>query len=308
MGACGPRLAMLEGDGVREGLDYRHVPVLAAAKRVAGIDWYVIAKTDVAEALTPEQREQARALLGALGAQIEARAEHPEVSGRLVLLKDDRTWTYKQYRDECVRYAHFLLGRLGKIDETRPGHVAVDAAGEWARLDPVLRAVRAAVEAGILVKGGGHAMAAGLTVEMEKLGALRSFLEESLAPQVEAAADRGLAIDAALTAGGANLDLIELLDQAGPYGAGNPAPVFALPAHRIVYADRAGNDHIRCTLAADDGSRIKAVAFRALGTELGEFLMSERKLPAHIAGRLTVDDWNGARAASLHIVDAAAVS
>ena len=129
-----------------------------------------------------------------------------------------------------------------------------------------------------------------------------------LAPQVEAAADRGLAIDAALTAGGANLDLIELLDQAGPYGAGNPAPVFALPAHRIVYADRAGNDHIRCTLAADDGSRIKAVAFRALGTELGEFLMSERKLPAHIAGRLTVDDWNGARAASLHIVDAAAVS
>ncbi len=151
-------------------------------------------------------------------------------------------------------------------------------------------------------------MAAGLTVEVEKLGALRSFLEERLAPQVEAAADRGLAIDAALTAGGANLDLIELLDQAGPYGAGNPAPVFALPAHRIVYADRAGNDHIRCTLAADDGSRIKAVAFRALGTELGEFLMSERKLPAHIAGRLTVDDWNGARAASLHIVDAAAVS
>ena len=169
-------------------------------------------------------------------------------------------------------------------------------------------AVRAALELGLIVKGGGHAMAAGLTVEVEKLGALRSFLEERLAPQVEAAADRGLAIDAALTAGGANLDLIELLDQAGPYGAGNPAPVFALPAHRIVYADRAGNDHIRCTLAADDGSRIKAVAFRALGTELGEFLMSERKLPAHIAGRLTVDDWNGARAASLHIVDAAAVS
>ena len=60
-----------------------------------------------------------------LGAQIEARAEHPEVSGRTVLLKDDRSWTYKQYRDESVRMAHFLLGRLGKIDDARPGHVAM---------------------------------------------------------------------------------------------------------------------------------------------------------------------------------------
>ncbi|MBM3520100.1 MAG: single-stranded-DNA-specific exonuclease RecJ [Alphaproteobacteria bacterium] len=169
-------------------------------------------------------------------------------------------------------------------------------------------AVRAALDLGLIAKGGGHAMAAGLTVEVARLGKLRSFLEERLSPQVEAAADRGLAIDAALTAGGANLELIELLDQAGPYGAGNPAPIFALPAHRIAYADKAGNDHIRCTLVADDGSRIKAIAFRAFGTELGEFLMSERKLPAHVAGRLTVDDWNGGRSASLHIVDAAPVS
>lgn len=60
-----------------------------------------------------------------LGAHIEARAEHPDVAGRTVLLKDDRSWTYKQYRDESVRMAHFLLGRLGRIDDARPGHVAM---------------------------------------------------------------------------------------------------------------------------------------------------------------------------------------
>ncbi len=168
-------------------------------------------------------------------------------------------------------------------------------------------AVRAASEAGLIIKGGGHAMAAGLTVEAGKLGALREFLEDQLAAQVAAAAHRFLAIDGALTAGGATLELIELLEQAGPYGAGHPAPMFAFPAHRVVYADAAGTDHIRLTLAADDGRRIKAIAFRAIGTELGELLLSERKFPLHIAGRLTVDDWNGTRAVSIHIEDAARV-
>ena len=66
--------------------------------------------------------------------------------------------------------------------------------------------------------------------------------------------------------------------------SGNPAPVFAFPAHRVVYADAAGSDHIRCTLAAADGKRIKAIAFRAMGTELGELLLSERQLPLHVGG------------------------
>ena len=90
---------------------------------------------------------------------------------------------------------------------------------------------------------------------------------------------------------GATLDLIELLEQAGPIGSGNPAPVFALPAHRVVYADAAGSDHIRCTFAAADGTRIKAIAFRALGTDLGELLLTERQHPLHIVGRLVVDEW-----------------
>jgi single-stranded-DNA-specific exonuclease len=170
------------------------------------------------------------------------------------------------------------------------------------------RAVRDALEAGLIVKGGGHAMAAGLTVETARLGDLRAFLEEKLGAQVAAAADPALAIDGALTASGASLELIELLDQAGPYGSGHPAPVFAFPAHRVVYADRVGSDHIRCTLAAADGSRIKAVAFRALGTDLGELLLGERQFPLHIAGRLTVDDWGSRREASIHIEDVARVA
>jgi single-stranded-DNA-specific exonuclease len=98
-----------------------------------------------------------------------------------------------------------------------------------------------------------------------------------------------------------------LIERAGPYGSGNPEPVFALPAHRVVYADPVGSDHVRCTLAAGDGTRLKAVAFRALGTPLGEALLSERAMPLHVAGRLSLDDWNGRRAVQLFIDDAAEV-
>ena len=156
-------------------------------------------------------------------------------------------------------------------------------------------AVRAALEAGVIVKGGGHAMAAGITIEIAKLAEFRSFLEEKLAAAVSNAAENALQIDGALTASGATLDLIELLEQAGPYGSAHPAPVFAFPAHKVVYADPAGSDHIRCTLASADGTRIKAIAFRAMGTELGETLLTERKLPLHFAGRLTVDEWGAKR-------------
>jgi single-stranded-DNA-specific exonuclease len=166
-------------------------------------------------------------------------------------------------------------------------------------------AVREAFESGLIEKGGGHAMAAGLTVQTERLGDLRGFFEERLGPQVQAAQDRALSIDAALTAGAATLELIELLEQAGPYGSAHPSPVFAFPAHRVLYADPAGSDHIRCTIGAADGKRMKAVAFRAMGTELGEMLLSERQMPLHIAGRLTIDDWSGARVPCLHIEDAA---
>jgi single-stranded-DNA-specific exonuclease len=193
------------------------------------------------------------------------------------------------------------------LAEDREGRLASGSGRSITGVD-LGRAVRDALEKGLIVKGGGHAMAAGLTVEVAKLGDFRAFMAERLADEVAKAADRALSIDGALSAGGATLDLIELLEQAGPYGSGHPAPMFAFPAHRVVYADQAGSDHIRLTLASDDGKRIKAIAFRAMGTELGELLLTERKFPLHIAGRLTIDDWSGARAASIHIEDAARVS
>ena len=168
-------------------------------------------------------------------------------------------------------------------------------------------AVRAAMERGILVKGGGHAMAAGLTVANEKLAELRQFLDDALSSQVEAARDDALLVDGALTATGATLDLIELLEQAGPYGSAHPSPMFVFPAHRVVYADAAGTDHIRCTIASSDGTRMKAIAFRAMGTQLGELLLSERQMPLHIAGRLVADEWGAKRQPSLQIEDAAPV-
>jgi single-stranded-DNA-specific exonuclease len=170
------------------------------------------------------------------------------------------------------------------------------------------KAVRAALDAGILIKGGGHAMAAGLTIERSRLGDFRAFLETHLAYALQLADQRYLDVDGALTASGATLDLIELVEQAGPYGAGNPAPVFVLPAHRVVYADSAGSDHVRLTLAASDGTRIKAIAFRALGTDMGELLLTERQHPLHVAGRLVVDDWGRERVPSLHVEDVARIA
>ncbi|MBK8771590.1 MAG: single-stranded-DNA-specific exonuclease RecJ [Rhizobiales bacterium] len=169
------------------------------------------------------------------------------------------------------------------------------------------RAVRTALEGGLLLKGGGHAMAAGLTVEKLRLGDLRQFLGEYLAQEVESSRDDSLLVDGALTATAATLDLIELLEQAGPYGSGHPSPMFVFPAHRVIYADTAGSDHVRCTVVAADGTRIKAIAFRAMGTELGELLLSERQFPLHIAGRLVADEWGAKRVPSLQIEDAAPV-
>ncbi len=170
------------------------------------------------------------------------------------------------------------------------------------------KAVRLAMEQGLISKGGGHAMAAGLTLQIGQLAGLRQFLEESLSTEVDALRAPYLEVDGALTATGATLDLIELLEQAGPYGSAHPSPMFVFPSHRITYADRVGTDHVRCTLVASDGTKLKAIAFRALGTELGELLLSERNHPIHVAGRLVVDEWGTKRVPSLQIEDAAALS
>lgn len=168
------------------------------------------------------------------------------------------------------------------------------------------KAVRAAVEKGLLVKGGGHAMAAGLTVERRRLGDLRAYLEETLAASVEKArADRTLAIDGALTAGGATPALVEQVAKAGPFGAGNPEPVFAFPNHRISYVESFGAGHVRARLASNDGAALKAAAFRCAEEPLGKALLGARGRLVHVAGTLELDHWQGETSVSLRVKDVA---
>jgi single-stranded-DNA-specific exonuclease len=165
--------------------------------------------------------------------------------------------------------------------------------------------VRMAVEKGILSKGGGHAMAAGLTVELARLGELRAFLEGTLKEPVQAHDGHRIEVDAAVSARGATIELIDLLEKAGPYGAGHPEPVFVLPAHRIAFADTVGNGHVRLTLASPDGAMLKAIAFRAAGSPLGDLLLGARGRTLHVAGVLSVDQWQERRQPSLRVLDAA---
>jgi single-stranded-DNA-specific exonuclease len=169
------------------------------------------------------------------------------------------------------------------------------------------RAVRAAVEAGILVKGGGHAMAAGITVERTRLGSFRAFLEERLAPELSRAAeaDHSLEIDGALTESGATAALVEEIERAGPYGNGNPAPVFAFPAHRVAYADRVGNGHVRLSLTSGGGGSLKAMVFRGADSPLGRALLASRGKPLHVAGTLSLDHYGGSARPQLRVIDAA---
>lgn len=168
------------------------------------------------------------------------------------------------------------------------------------------RMVRAAVDEGILVKGGGHAMAAGLTVERGNLGRLRAYFEDVAAKQVsELVEDRVFDIDGALGASGATLELVDQLEAAGPYGSGHPQHVFALPFHRILECRYAGTNHIRVSLQAMDGARLDAMAFRAVDTDLGRFLLSSRGNQVHVAGTLSADHWQGSRRIQFRITDAA---
>ena len=167
-------------------------------------------------------------------------------------------------------------------------------------------AIRHAVHGGLLLKGGGHAMAAGLKIERAKLDAFVGFLAERLEAAVAAANSmRTLKLDGALASGGATLDLLALLDSAGPYGPGHPEPRFAFPAHRLSRVKTIKDAHIRCTLQAQDGSRIEACAFRASDTPLGDLLLEAEGRNLHIVGHLRRNSWQGRHSVELQIEDAA---
>jgi single-stranded-DNA-specific exonuclease len=167
-------------------------------------------------------------------------------------------------------------------------------------------AVRAAVEAGYLKKGGGHAMAAGLTVGRAQLADLAAFLRERLAVTTGVARSAAtLDLDGALTPASVTDELMALIDRAGPYGQGNPQPRFAFPAHRVKFAKLVGEAHVRCVLEGGDGSRLDAVAFRAADQAVGTALLGASGMPLHVAGHLRRDTWGGRNRRELVIEDVA---
>lgn len=170
-------------------------------------------------------------------------------------------------------------------------------------------AVTAARQAGLLVNGGGHAMAAGLTVPLDRLVELHGFLAERIVARTggEPPAPR-LGLDGVLAVGGATSALVDVLERIGPFGTGNAQPRFALSAVRILKADVVGQGHIRVIMGADDGSRLKGIAFRAADGPVGATLLQARGLPLHVAGGLRRDRWQGRDDVQMFIDDVASAA
>ncbi len=168
-------------------------------------------------------------------------------------------------------------------------------------------AIIAAREAGLLVAGGGHAMAAGLTVEAGRIGALADWLEDRLAgPVARASAEQETLLDLGLAPGGLTTALVASLDLAGPYGVGWPGPRVAVGPVRLVAADIVGTDHLRVIAAGEDGRSFKAIAFRAAASTLGQTLLHGAKgRRLWLAGRARIDDWGSTPRVELHLEDAA---
>ena len=170
-------------------------------------------------------------------------------------------------------------------------------------------AVATCTREGVLLKGGGHMMAAGLTVATDNLEAAMARLSELLEKQgAGSIGPKDLSLDGAIAPSAITPELIEKLEAAGPFGAGAPAPRFALPAQRIAFAKRAGESHLRLTLQGENGSKIDAICFRAYDGPMGSMLENHEGRLFHCAGRLEIDDWGGRRRAKLRLEDIAIVS
>ena len=170
-------------------------------------------------------------------------------------------------------------------------------------------AVIAARQADLLINGGGHPMAAGLTVAAARLAELRGFLAARLGEGLAAADYRpALGLDGAIQPSAASAELIHEMERCGPFGTGNAQPRFAVPAARVVKADVVGENHVRCVLTGTDGGRLKGIAFRAMDGALGPALLGTGGRPIHLAGKLRPDTWAGPNAVQFIIEDAAPVS
>jgi single-stranded-DNA-specific exonuclease len=169
------------------------------------------------------------------------------------------------------------------------------------------KAVRQAVHDGVLLKGGGHAMAAGVTLRKEKLAEFRAYLENALAHDVAQSRHvNEILIDGAVSARGVTTELAATLNRAGPFGSGNPEVVIALPSHQLVYADEVGQAHLRVRFKSADGAIVNGVAFRSIGQKLGNALTAHRGQNLHVATSLALDRWQGAERVQMRVLDVAA--
>jgi single-stranded-DNA-specific exonuclease len=158
---------------------------------------------------------------------------------------------------------------------------------------------------GLIARGGGHRMAAGVSLSRGQLEPAMARLGELLASQgADAPRARSLRVDGLVAPGGATPELALRIAAAGPYGAGAPAPRLALAAVRLAGVRRIGDGHLALSLADRLGGRLDAVAFRAFEGPLGAFLIERAGGAAHLAGRLERDDWNGRARVKLHVEDA----
>lgn len=167
-------------------------------------------------------------------------------------------------------------------------------------------AIIAARQAGLLVKGGGHSMAAGFAVEAGGLEALRAFLDDRLRDSVTvAAAANALRLDGAVSPAAATPELVAILAKVAPFGTGNAEPRFAVPAARISWPKVVGTNHLSFTLTGAEGGRLRAIAFRAMDSGLGPALLAHDGAPFHVAGKLRINTWKGVESVQMIVDDAA---
>jgi single-stranded-DNA-specific exonuclease len=258
---------------------------------------------DIAEELD-RLNEQRRTIEG--GVQAEAEAASIGKGNRAVAVVSGQGW----HPGVIGIVAGRLKEKLGKpaiviaVDEQGVGK----GSGRSVSGVDLGAAVLAAKDVGLLVAGGGHAMAAGLTIAADKIDAFADFIDERLAGDVaRAGSDRALLLDAVVACGGVTPLLVDALEAGGPYGMGWPAPRIAAGPMRVIKADIVGSGgHVRAVMAGDDGRSLKTVAFRSADSLLGQALLgAPRDRRLWVAGRAKIDDWGTRPAAEMHLDDAA---
>ena len=197
------------------------------------------------------------------------------------------------------------FGRPAFAIALEPGGIGTGSGRSISGVD-LGKAVRQAVADGLLLKGGGHAMAAGVTLRKERLAEFRAYMESMLAHDVAQSRHANeLFIDGAVTARGATPEFVAMLNRAGPFGSGNPEPVVALPSHQLIFADEVGQAHLRLRFKSGDGAILNGIAFRAVGQKLGQALAQHREQVLHVAGSLAVDRYQGSERVQLRVLDVA---